>query len=49
MEKCRELVEAVKAAGIGSDLHSDIIIVVRDKTTCIKSRKGCNENAIMRT
>lgn len=39
MKKCREQAEAVKAAGIGSDLSHDILMVVRDKPIYIKSKK----------
>lgn len=39
MQKCRELVEAITAAGVESDLSSHPLTVVRDKSVCIKSEK----------
>lgn len=36
MKKCRE---QVKAAGIGSNLSSGILMVVRDETIYVKSKK----------
>ena len=39
MKKCREQGEAVKAVGVGSELNSDILMVVGNKTIYIKSTK----------